>query len=191
MADDPQEPVPLVRPGGVREAWFDQGADSSGASSGAHSMSMPLSRPSGLFARVSPLRALLSGSIAGVIGGAAFALVPTFIPTKSGAHVDTAKVFGAIVAHDSPDAKVYGVVFCCVVGLLLFALVTLATRHVKKILPIALFGIVFTPIAWLAFQSLLLPRLSHWVAASLPIGPMLVGAASAGLALAIAVPIKK
>ena len=184
MASEPQDPVPLVRPAGLREPWFDAQPPRSSLTS------IPPSAPSGAFAHVTAGRALLAGAIAGLFGGIAFAIVPGLASTRVGHYVDVAAVFGVLVASSVRDARLVGVVACALVGLVFGALVIFLTRHVKRALPIALFGIVFTPVAWLAFQALLLPRFSPWLASMLPIGPMLLGAAAGGLSLALAIPIR-
>lgn len=183
MSQDPQDPVPLVRPAGLREPWFD----------GQPRPSLPPSipPPSGAFVRVTPGRALMAGGIAGVVGGAAFALVPGLVSSRIAYYVDVAAVFGVLFAPRADNAKLIGILVCVAIGLVFGALVTLLTRHVKRALPIALFGLVFTPGLWLAFQALLLPRMSPWLASMLPIGPMLVGAAAGGLSLVLAVPLKR
>ena len=179
------DPVPLVRPGGgVEKNWFDAQPRVSLPPSAP---SMPPSAP---FARVKPGRAIVAGAVAGVFGGIAFALVPQLVSEKTKHPVPVARVFGMILTRNVDNQSVAGVVGCAVVGLVLAALIIFLTRHVKRALPIALFGLVFAPIVWLAVQSLVLPRTSPWLASMLPIGPMLLGAAAGGLSLVLAIPIR-
>jgi hypothetical protein len=151
------------------------------------SMSIPPSAP---FARVKPGRAVMAGAIAGLFGGIAFALVPQLVSQNTTHPVAVARVLGMVLTRDASSQPIVGVVGCALVGLVIVALITFLTRHVKRALPLAIFGIVFTPIVWLAVQSLVLPRTAPWLASMLPIGPMLLGAVAAGLSLVLAVPIR-
>jgi hypothetical protein len=181
MPPESQDPVPLTRPGGLRESWFDGHPPRSSLTS------IPPSAP---FAKVSAGRALVAGAIAGIFGGVAFACVPQIVADGTRHPVAVTRVFGSILTRDVTSQPYAGVVGCALVGLVLGALITLVTKHVKRALPIALFGLLFAPIVWLAVQSLVLPRTAPWLAAALPIGPMLLGAAAGGLTLVLAIPIR-
>ena len=188
MSRDTDEPLPLVRPSSLRGSWFTREPASSESSG-------PISSLTGVPLLPSARRALLAGAFGGAVAGVVLLVVAGAVSGPLGRDVDVAMLIGRRIAPQVGSvgaASRVGLAAFALLGALAAAPLSLVTRHVARVVPMMLFAVVFSPIAWLAVHALLLPRLQPILATALPIVPMLIGAAAAGLAVALlTVPLRR
>ena len=116
-----------------------------------------------------------------------FLVVAGAVSGPLGRDVDVAMLLGRRLAPSAGSivaASRIGLAASAALGALTAAPLSLVTRHVSRLVPMAIFAVVFSPIAWLAVHALLLPRVAPVFATALPFAPMLIGATAAGLMLA-------
>lgn len=133
--------------------------------------------------------ALAIGLVTGALGGAAMLLVASVLAASLGAasDVDVVRTVGAPVASLAGDAVLGGwavaVALGAVVGLLFGGLL----RHVRRLLPRVLSGVLLAPTLWTMVHAFVLKSFAPSLAA-LPFGPMIAGAACFGLCASVVRP---
>jgi len=115
-------------------------------------------------------RTALAGLVVGAVGGAACLALAQVLAKR-----DLAVMPGT------------GWAVAAAIGATIAVNVALVTRHVRRALPLAIFGVVFGPFAWLGVYVIAVRRHAAF-AAALPLGPMLLGIALFGALLALIVP---
>lgn len=177
------EPIPLTQPAhsGLRDSWFD----------GQPRHSVP---PSTSMPPPPPLPSRGRTIFAGALVGAVAASAGVFVARALSAHMpyDVVKGLARTVSRGDlrglPEAAwAFGT--AGIVGLLLGVAVALLTRHVRRALPLTIFGMIFAPVLWLGVHVLSV-RHHPWLALALPIGPMLIGCAAFGLLLGLVIPLR-
>jgi len=167
------EAVPLVKRADLRESWFD------GHPPRESLTSIPPPPPP----KPALGRTILGGCIAGFVGGVAFVGVASLAAQKLRLGSNVARTFGTWLSRGAllDNAATYGgVVMIAGIGLVLGAFLSLATRHVRRGLPMMLFGLLFAPVVWLSLHVFVLRRFVPARAAELPFGPLVLGAAVFG-----------
>ena len=181
--NDPAEPVPLVRAPSLRESWFD--------SPPAHSVSSPSSSAEISVRDSSPPASpanssALCGAFVGLVAAAAMIMTAMAI-----SHADVARAIGlALTKHATGGESAIGIAVSMTFGMVVGAGFGRALVHVRRMLPVAIFGVVFLPVAWIAVQVFVLARFSPGLAHALPVGGFVAGASVAGLVLAFVVPLR-
>jgi hypothetical protein len=183
MAYDDAEPFPLMRRRdeiGLGERWFDAPDARASRTSIESSPPPPWRAPTA--------RSVMAGIVTGAAGGfglvASAALVGfAFDPEANVPHTLGTWVSGAALQGELATAAGFG--SAVLVGAALAVLLSLATRHLRRGLPLLLFGVIFVPALWLAIDVLLLRRYAPTHEAGLPFGAMVVGAAVFGACFAL------
>jgi hypothetical protein len=179
----PSDPVPLVRAPSLRESWFDTHREDSVS---RPSISSELDVRDSLIFGTSRNSSTLCGAFIGLVAASAMIATAMFA-----SHADVARILGgAFTRYASGWESTAGLAAFSVIGMLLGAGFARATKHVERMLPVAIFGIVFSPIVWLALHVFVLARFAPAVAAALPVGALVMGAAVAGLFLSLVVPLR-
>ena len=135
-------------------------------------------------------RTVYAGLAAGAIAGAGGFLLAWTVGKRVG--VD---LVGAIAGSLSrgPLSVVPGIARGLLppfaIALFVGVLVALVTRHVRRAIPVSIFGAIFVPTTWLALHVVALHR-APWLVSVLPLGPMLLGCALFGLLLGSVVAIR-
>lgn len=177
----PADPLPLVRAPSLRESWFDSHHEPSVSSSAeidVRDSTSPSAAPTNSSA--------LCGAFIGLVAAAAMIMTAMTL-----SHADVARAFGRALTKESIGGdSALGIFVLMVWGMVIGAGFARATIHVRRMLPVAIFGIVFLPIAWLALHVFVLERFGPRVAQALPVGGMVAGAAVAGLVLSFVVPLR-
>lgn len=184
---EPQEPVPLVKRARSHDEWFAQ----------AHEERVsepPRSSSVSLVPLASSSRAWWSGAFAGVVSSVVGLVVATVVGDRVGEGARIQQIIAHAFVGDrltggAADAVGYAAVI--VVGALVGAALSRATRHVERTFPMALFGLLFAPIAWFSVHVLVLARVAPLLAHTLPLGALLAGAAAFGALLSLAVPLRR
>jgi hypothetical protein len=177
----PSDPVPLVRaPTSLRESWFDKQAPVS-------SSELDVLSSRRLDAVPAPQNSsALCGAFVGLV--AASAMLTAAMATS---HADVSRAIGSAVTkgHTGLESTV-GIGLLMVIGMIVGAGFARATIHVQRMLPIAIFGVIFAPVACVAVHALVLKRYAPAAAQALPIGGLVIGAAVAGIVLSFVVPLR-
>jgi hypothetical protein len=174
----PTEPVALVRSPSLRESWFDK--------HGPPSSSSEIDRHSGFLETTTPNSSVLCGAFIGLVATAAMLMT-----AMAATHADVARAIGTAMTKGGTGCEseiAIGMLMLC--GMLFGAGFARATIHVERMLPIAIFGVIFAPITWVAMHVFVLARVAPAIAGALPVGGLVMGAAVAGIVLSFVVPLR-
>ncbi len=175
-----EAPVPLVKRADLRESWFDAQQPPPRESS--------FSLPPPSIPRPTVGRSILAGVVAGAVAGVAFVGTAMVAAQRLRLPGNIARTIGTWVSRGalSGDSATYGAVGALAgVGLLLGTVLSISTRHVRRTLPLLMFGVIFAPVLWLAVHVFVLRRFSPGLAAELPFSAMTLGALAFGACFAL------
>jgi hypothetical protein len=141
-----------------------------------------------------PLPSRGRSTIAGGVVGAFAGIVATAIAALAWGHatIEAARAIGG-AASPTIDSAARAAVGFAIVGLLggLAGIgLSRLTRHVRRVTPLLLFGMIFAPALWLALYVFVLGRVTPHLAAALPFNAILIGSATFGGLLALLVPLR-
>lgn len=173
------EAMPLSKPASLRDEWFDREV--------RHSVPPDTGRlpPVVLPSRA---RAVFAGIAVGAVAGAVAITVARVLAKRDVSDAIARAITGGNLHGLPKEAWAFGL--AAIIGACIAVLVALVTRHVKRAIPVAIFGAVFAPVLWLGVHVVALRHHAWLVTEALPIGPMIVGSALFGALLCLIVPIR-
>jgi hypothetical protein len=136
---------------------------------------------------------ILFGTLAGGAGGLAMLAVAQHLLARQGSAVDLTRMLSDTLSAAGirfGDVQEQGYALAGVLGAFAGASFGYLARRLLRVVPRLLFFAIVGPVAWLFLQTCVLTRLAPALAASLPFGPLAIGALAYGMCLAIVPPIR-
>jgi hypothetical protein len=173
------EPMPLSQPASLRDEWFNREV--------RHSVPPDTGRlpPVVLPSRG---RAAFAGIVVGAVAGAVGITVARVLAKRDVSAAIAQALTGGNLHGVPKEGWTFGL--AALFGAVIALAVALVTRHVRRAVPIAIFGAVFAPVLWLGLHVVALRHHAWLVTEALPIGPMIIASALYGALLALIVPIR-
>jgi hypothetical protein len=134
------------------------------------------------------------GLVGGAAGGPVMLYAARELAKQSRQDIDIVRTVGNAIPHAAfgdDGARTGGLALAAVAGALVGLLLGALMQHVSRVLARVFIGVILGPVLWIALHAFALRHFAPTLAQSLPLLPMIAGAAAYGACVALIPPLRR